>query len=61
MKKLAPSLKIYIILVITLALFAAINVFLPQNGFVPLQELPAPKPVLALVNAAGMLILYGGN
>ena len=60
MRKLAPSLKIYISLVITLALLAAINVFLPQNLFVPIQELPAPKPVLALVNAAVMLILYGG-
>jgi hypothetical protein len=60
MRELAPSLKIYVILVITLALLAAINVFLPQNGFLPLQELPAPKPVLALVNAAVMLILYGG-
>ena len=42
---------------------AAINVFLPQGSFLstlPEQDLPVPKPVLALVNAATMLILYGG-
>jgi membrane protease YdiL (CAAX protease family) len=55
--------KIYIGLIITLAILAAINVFLPQGSFLPIlpeQELPAPKPVLAIVNAAIMLILYGG-
>jgi membrane protease YdiL (CAAX protease family) len=63
MDKLSPSTKIYIGLVITLAVLAAINVFLPQGSFLPAlegQELPAPKPVLALVNAGIMLILYGG-
>ena len=42
---------------------AAINVFSPQGSFLstlPEQDLPVPKPVLALVNAATMLILYGG-
>ncbi|MEN3017357.1 MAG: CPBP family glutamic-type intramembrane protease [Candidatus Methanosuratincola petrocarbonis] len=42
---------------------AAINVFLPQGSFLPIlpaQELPAPKLVLALVNACIMLIFYGG-
>jgi membrane protease YdiL (CAAX protease family) len=66
MKKLKihlPSDRIYIGLIITLAILAAINIFLPQGSFLPLlpeQKLPAPKPVLALVNAAIMLILYGG-
>jgi membrane protease YdiL (CAAX protease family) len=63
MEKLSTSTKIYIGLVITLAVLAAINVFLPQGSFLPTlegQELPAPKPVLALVNASIMLILYGG-
>ena len=63
MEKLSPSTKIYIGLVIILAVLAAINVFLPQGSFLPTlegQELPAPKPVLALVNAGMMLILYGG-
>ena len=63
MKEISLSIKIYIGLIITLAILAAINVFLPQGSFLPIlpeQELPAPKPVLALVNAAIMLILYGG-
>jgi len=63
MKKLSLSIKIYIGLIITLAILGAINVFLPQGSFSPIlpeQELPAPKPVLALVNACIMLILYGG-
>jgi len=63
MKEISLSIKIYIGLIITLAILAAINVFLPQGSFLPIlpeQELPAPKLVLALVNAATMLILYGG-
>jgi membrane protease YdiL (CAAX protease family) len=63
MEKPSTSIKIYIGLVITLAVLAAINVFLPQGSLLPTlegQELPAPKSVLALVNAGIMLILYGG-
>jgi len=60
MKKVSLSLKIYVTLIITLAILAAINVFLPQGAFLPSQTLPASKLVLALVNAAIMLILYGG-
>ena len=63
MKKLSPSIKIYIALTITFAILAAINVLLPQGSFLPIlpsQELPASKPVMALVNACIMLILYGG-
>jgi len=63
MKKISLSIKIYIGLIISLAILAAINVFLPQGSFLPIlpeQELPASKPVLALVNAFIMLVLYGG-
>ncbi len=60
MEKVSLSIKIYISLIVTLAILAAINVFLPQGAFLPTQTLPASKPVLALVNAAIMLILYGG-
>jgi hypothetical protein len=60
MKKASLFLKIYISLIIILAILAAINVFLPQGAFLPTQTLPASKPILALVNAAIMLILYGG-
>lgn len=59
----SKSTKIYIALVITLAVLAAINIFLPQGSFLPTapdQELPAPKPVIALVNAFIMLVLHGG-
>ena len=60
MKKASLSLKIYIGLIITLAILAAINIFLPQGAFLPTQKLPASKPVLTLANVAIMLILYGG-
>jgi len=60
MRKPSLSIKIYIGLIITLAILTAINVFLPQGVFLPTQELPAPKSALALINAAIMLILYGG-
>ena len=63
MKKLSPSMRIYIGLIITLAILSAIGVFLPQGSLsqlLPEQQLPAPKPVLAVVNAAIALIFYGG-
>jgi len=63
MKKQSTSIKIYIGLVIALAFLAAINVFLPQGSFLPRlpeEKLAAPKFVLALINAAIILILYGG-
>lgn len=60
MEKVSLSLKIYIGLIIALSILAAINIFLPQGAFLPTQTLPASKPILALVNAAVMLILYGG-
>lgn len=61
MGKLSPSTKIYMGLIITLAILAAISVFLPTfQGLLPTQELPASKSVLALANAGIMLFLYGG-
>ncbi|MFB0515146.1 MAG: hypothetical protein ACETWG_00900, partial [Candidatus Neomarinimicrobiota bacterium] len=61
MPKLSLSLKIYLALVLTLAILAAVSVFLPAyQELVPTRELPASRPVLALVNAAIMLVLYGG-
>jgi len=63
MRSSSLSIKIYIGLIVTLAILAALNVFLPQGSFLPTlpqQELPAPKPVLALVNVCIVLILYGG-
>lgn len=63
MKKLTPSYLIYAVLIITLAILSAINIFMPQGSFLPAlseQELPASKPVLAAVNACIMLVVYGG-
>jgi hypothetical protein len=59
-RRLSTSVKIYIGLIITLAVLAAANVFLPQGTLVPTQELPASKPVFALAVASIMLVLYGG-
>lgn len=60
MKRLSISTKIYLGLIITLAILIAFNVFLPRGAFLPTQDLPAPRPVLAFVNAIIILILYGG-
>ncbi|MFC1975593.1 type II CAAX prenyl endopeptidase Rce1 family protein [Chloroflexota bacterium] len=61
MKKLSLSIKIYIALVVILSILTAINAFLPQGDFaLPDQEIPIPKPIIALVNAGTMLVLYGG-
>lgn len=63
MKKISLSIKIYVGLIIILAILPAINVFLPQGSFSPIlpgQELPAPKLVLSFENAGVMIIIYGG-
>lgn len=63
MKGLSLSIRIYIGLIIALAILAAVNTFLPQGSFVPAvpeQDLPVSKPVLAIVTACIMLVLYGG-
>ena len=60
MKGPSLSIKIYIGLIIALAILAATSVFLPFPELLPTQELPTSKPVLALVNATIMLVLYGG-
>lgn len=54
------SIRIYFGLVIFLSILATVNVFLPQGVYSPLQQLPAPKPVLALANGITMLVVYGG-
>jgi hypothetical protein len=62
LKRLTLSLKIYLGLVALLAILTAISIFLPayQSVMPAQQELPAPKWVLALVNAAMAVFLYGG-
>jgi hypothetical protein len=60
MRKLSTSVKIYAGLIVTLAILAATNVFMPQGVLVPIQELPISKPVFAFMVAAIMIIVYGG-
>jgi hypothetical protein len=60
MKKISTSVTIYVGLIVTLAVLAATNVFMPQGALVPTQELPASKPVFAFMVAAIMIIVYGG-
>lgn len=41
--------------------FAGVDNWTPPQGiYAPLQQLPAPKPVLALANGITMLVVYGG-
>jgi hypothetical protein len=54
---------LYFTLVISLAILGGIGVFLPQGAVstgLPEGELPASKPVIALVTVGMMLFLYGG-
>jgi len=61
MRQLSVSVRIYLGLILVLAILAAISIFLPAyQTLVPQQELPASRPVLAVVNAAIMLLVYGG-
>lgn len=62
-KQLSISVRIYISLVLLLAVLAILNVYLPQGDFLVAatnQEMPASKPVMAIVSGLTMLILYGG-
>lgn len=54
------SIKTYIGLIITLAFFAGVSVFLFSSQLLPIEDLPASKPILALINVGVMLIVYGG-
>jgi len=60
MIKISLSLRIYLLLIIILAILSALNVFLPQGDFLAGQEIAVSKTVLALGTAAIMLFLYGG-
>jgi hypothetical protein len=57
---LSLSNRIFLGLVLSLAFLTAIAVFLPQGNMIPTQSLPAPKPVIAMVSAISILIIYGG-
>ncbi|MFH0846818.1 MAG: CPBP family glutamic-type intramembrane protease [Chloroflexota bacterium] len=61
MARLSVSTRIYIGLVLVLALLAGVSIYLPtlEGLMPPAEELPAPKPVLALANAGIVLVAYG--
>lgn len=57
------SNRIFILLIVIHVLVTFISVFLPQTSpdvSVPTNQLPAPLPVVALVSAGIVLVLYGG-
>ncbi len=63
MHRISRSTRIFIVLIVILAILSALNVFLPQGEFpstLPEQELPASKPILALVTAGIIFVVYGG-
>lgn len=63
MQRLSPSIKIYWLLILILAVLGALNAFLPQGSLastIPEGQIPASKPTMALVTAGSLLILYGG-
>jgi membrane protease YdiL (CAAX protease family) len=63
MPRLTLSIRIYLALVIVLAALGAVSVFLPQASLLstrPEPAFPAPKLVIAAVNAGIMLVVYGG-
>ncbi len=51
--------KIFLGLLLTLALLSAFNIYLPQGRFMPPQDLPAPRPVIALINMLMVFLIYG--
>lgn len=60
---MSTSTKIYGGLILLLTVLGFMNVYLPQGDFLAAsanQELPASKPIIAIVSGLTMLILYGG-
>jgi len=51
--------KVYFYLVLLVAILAAFSIFLPQGDFLPIGELPASKPIIALANFLIVLVVYG--
>jgi hypothetical protein len=62
-KEMNTSWSIYLALILTLTVLGAINALLPQGSIassLPNQQIPASKPVMALVTGGSMLLIYGG-
>ncbi len=61
MTRLSPSIRIYIGLIIALAVLSATAVFFPiTQGLIPPSALQASKLWPVLINTGAILILYGG-
>ncbi len=54
------TIRIFVCLVVLLALLAAVGVFLPQGDIASGQTIPLPKPVFAAIIAVLTLLIYGG-
>ncbi|GMO35838.1 MAG: hypothetical protein Ta2B_15990 [Termitinemataceae bacterium] len=60
MKKITNSLKVYFLLIIISSVCAFIYVLLPTGAYMPKQNMPFPKPFMALINALTVIFVYGG-
>jgi membrane protease YdiL (CAAX protease family) len=60
MKKITNSLKMYFGLILVSGICAFIYVLLPGGAYLPRQNMPFPKPLLALINGLTVLFFYGG-
>ncbi len=61
MKNLSASIKVYIVMILVLALSNAFqSYFLLYQGAIPEGQLPAPQWVVALANAGIAVFIYGG-
>lgn len=58
-----PSVILLVGLVAVVAVLSAVNLYLPQGevgGMSTPEELPAPRPVMALASVVLVLVIYGG-
>jgi membrane protease YdiL (CAAX protease family) len=60
MKSLSKSTKLYVFLILLLACLTAASFYLPLTEQLGDVELPASKPVMALVSFLSVLVIYGG-
>ena len=63
MRNTSISFRIYVALILLLALLASLNPFLPQGSALPNMQggqLPGSKGTIALAGAFSMLFVYGG-
>lgn len=59
MDKHSKKYKIYFLLVVVLAVFALISVYLPQSEQIPMEDLKIDQLIYAFINFGIMLLIYG--